>query len=113
MRFDIDEQHFTVFNLLILLLVWANTCYLLMIVGSALKILPLLIAIILFLTAIILTLSMVVITIWISIKWVRHHNLGWKLLIAILILIVISLSIEFTVKQIFIREQFHRQEYLR
>ena len=113
MKFDIDEQHFTVFNLLILLLVWANTCYLLVIMGSAFRILPLLIGTLLTLTAIVLTFAMMVITIWISIKWIRHHNLGWKLLIALLILIVISLGLEATVKHIFIREQFHRQEYLR
>lgn len=111
MRFDIDEEHFTVFNLLILLLVWANTCFLLFTFFN--RVIPILISTLLFIIGLVLTLAMVIITIWISIKWVRHHNLGWWLAIGLIILFIISWSLEATVRQIFIRQQFQRQEYQR
>jgi lysylphosphatidylglycerol synthetase-like protein (DUF2156 family) len=108
MNFDIEEEHFTVFNLLLLLLVWANTSYILVIVLR--PVLPMLISTLLILSGLVLTISMVIITLYITVKWVRHHNLGWWVLIGLLLLFVLSYGLESTVKNIFMREQLFRQE---
>ncbi|KAF0135109.1 MAG: hypothetical protein FD145_247 [Candidatus Saganbacteria bacterium] len=111
MNFDIEEEHFTVFNLLLLLLVWANTCYLLVIFFK--PIFPMLITTLLMLFGITLTAAMVVMTIYVSIKWIKHHNLGWWILIGLIVLFVVSYALESTVKSIFLREQMFKQEQLR
>jgi len=111
MQFDIEEEHFTVFNLLLLLLVWANTCYLVVIFLR--PVLPMLITTLLVLFGLVLTLAMVVITIYISIKWIQHHNLGWWVLIGLVVLFILSYALESTVKNIFVREQIFRQEQMR
>ena len=110
MKFDIEEEHFTVFNLLLLLLVWANVCYLLVIFLR--PFLPMLINTLLIISGAALTITMMVVTIYISIKWIRHHNLGWWLLIGLIVLFVISISLEATVKTIFIRQQMFEQQEL-
>lgn len=110
MNFDIEEEHFTVFNLLLLLLVWANSCYLLVLFFR--PILPMLITTLLIITGLVLTVAMVITTLYISIKWIRHHNLGWWILIAIISLFIISWSLEATVKTIFIRQQMFEQQEL-
>ena len=110
MNFDIEEEHFTVFNLLLLLLVWANTCYLLVIFFR--PFFPMLITTLLILSGLALTLAMMVITLYVSIKWIKHHNLGWWFLIGLIVLFILSYSLESTVKNIFIREQFFKQEQL-
>ena len=102
MQFDIEEEHFTVFNLLLMLMVWANVCYFTVIFAR--PVLPMLITTLLIITGAVLTLTMMIITIYISVKWVRHHNLGWWLLIGLIVLFVISISLEATVKTIFIRQ---------
>lgn len=111
MRFDIEEEHFTVFNLLLMLLVWANSCYLMVIFLR--PFMPVLITTLLVLTGLALTLTMVVITIYITVKWIRHHNLGWWVLGGLIVLFVLSYALESTVRNIFIREQLFRQEQLR
>jgi len=108
MNFDIEEEHFTVFNLLLLLLVWANTAYLLVIFLR--PVLPMLITTLLILCGLALTLAMVVITLYASVQWIRHHNLGWWFLIGLIVLFILSYGLESTVKNIFIREQIFRQE---
>jgi dolichyl-phosphate-mannose--protein O-mannosyl transferase len=111
MRFDIEEEHFTVFNLLLLLLVWANSCYLLVIFFR--PFMPILVTTLLVLSGLALTLAMVVITLYISVKWVRHHNLGWWFLAGVIVLFVLSYALESTVRNIFVREQLFRQEQMR
>jgi|GEM_PF-3167441 len=111
MRFEIEEEHFTVFNLLLLLLVWANTCYLLVIFLR--PILPTLVATILILSGLVLTVAMVIITLYTSIRWIKHHNLGWWLLIALIALFIISYSLDSTIKNIFIREQLFNEQQSR
>jgi|SRR3989339_1936143 len=111
MNFDIEEEHFTVFNLLLLLLVWANTCYLLVVFFKA--VLPMLVTTLLVITGLVLTVAMMIITLYVSIKWVRHHNLGWWFLIGVVILFIIAWSFEATVRNIFIREQMFKQQELR
>lgn len=110
MNFDIEEEHFSVFNLLLLLLVWANVCYFLVIFLR--PILPMLITTLLVLTGAILTITMVIVTLYVSIQWVRRHNWGWWLLIGLIVLFVVSIGLETTVRSIFIRQQmFEQQEY--
>ena len=108
MNFDIEEEHFTVFNLLLLLMVWANTCYLLVIFMR--PVLPMLISTLLLLFGMVLTVVMVIVTIYITIAWIRHHNLGWWVLIGMVALFILSYGLESTVKNIFLREQIYRQE---
>lgn len=110
MKFDIEEQHFAVFNLLLMLMVWANVCYFLVIFLRT--VLPMLITTLLIITGAALTIIMSIITIYISIKWIRHHNLGWWLLVGLIVVFIISISLEATVKSIFIRQQlFEQQEF--
>lgn len=111
MKFDIEEEHFTVFNLLLMLMVWANVCYFMVIFAR--PILPMLVTTLLIITGAVLTITMMVITIYISIKWIRHHNLGWWLLIGLIVLFVVSISLEATVKTILIRQQMFEQQELR
>ena len=111
MNFDIEEEHFTVFNLLLLLIVWSNVCYLLVVMLH--RVLPMLISTILIITGIVLMLAMVIITIYVSIKWIRHHNLGWWVLIGFILLLIVSYSLEATVKSIFVRQQVFEQQELR
>lgn len=111
MKFDIEEEHFTVFNLLLLLIVWANVCYFLVILLR--PILPLLITTLLILTGAVLTIAMVIITLIATITWIRHHNWGLWALIALIVLIVVSFSLEATVKSIFIRQQMFEQQELK
>ena len=111
MRFDIEEKHFTVFNLLLLLIVWANTCYVLFFFLRGFM--PVLVNTLLILAGAVLTIAMGVITIYITVKWIRHHNLGWWLLIGLIVLFVISISLEATVKTIFIRQQMFEHQELR
>ncbi len=111
MNFDIEEEHFTVFNLLLMLLVWANTCYLIVLFFG--RFLPVLITTLLILFGLALTGAMIIITIYISVKWIRHHNLGWWIFIGLVLLFIISYALESTVKNIFLREQILRQEQLR
>ncbi|MFA4906263.1 MAG: hypothetical protein WC645_07145 [Candidatus Margulisiibacteriota bacterium] len=111
MRFDIEEEHFTVFNLLLMLLVWANSCYLMVIFLR--PFMPILVTTLLVLTGLALTLTMVVITVYITVKWIRHHNLGWWVLAGVIVLFLLSYALESTVRNIFIREQMFRQEQLR
>ena len=108
MKFEIDETHFTVANLLLLLLAWANTCYILVIFLR--NILPLLVTTILVITGTVLTLAMVIITIIVTIRWIQHHNMGWIFLIGLIILFVLSFSLESTVRGIFLREQTYRNQ---
>jgi membrane-associated HD superfamily phosphohydrolase len=108
MRFEIEEEHFTVFNLLLLLLVWANTCYLLVIFLRPLF--PMLVTTLLILTGLALTVAMMIITLYVSVMWIRHHNLGWWFLIGLIVLFILSYSLESTVRNIFIREQLFKQE---
>ena len=108
MKFDIDERHFTVFNLLLLLLAWANTCF--VIFSLFQKWLPLFVNVILLLTGSILTLVMVFITIYVTIRWVRHHDLTGWVVIGIIVLFVISWGLESTVRGLFIREQIFEQQ---
>lgn len=108
MKFDIEEQHFTVFNLLLMLMVWANVCYFLVIFLR--PVLPMLITTLLIISGAVLTLSLSIITIYVSIKWIRHHNLGWWLLVGLIILFIVSVSLEATVKSIFIRQQLFEQQ---
>ncbi len=110
MRFDIEENHFTVFNLLLLLIVWANTCYLLVVMFRG--VLPMLMTTLLIITGAVLTIAMVIITIYISIRWITHHNLGWWLVLGLIALFIVSFSLEATVKNIFTRQQmFEHQGY--
>src|SRR3989339_375255 len=88
MRFEIDEEHFTVTNLLILLIAWANTCYLLVVFLR--QMLPMLISTLLIITGLVLTAIMVVITIYVSINWIKHHKLGLWFVIGLIVLFVIS-----------------------
>ncbi|OGC04801.1 hypothetical protein A2276_02420 [candidate division WOR-1 bacterium RIFOXYA12_FULL_43_27] len=108
MKFDIDEKHFNVFNLLLLLLAWANTCYILVIFTK--NFVPLLLTTILVLTGTALTLAMVVITIITTVRWVKHHNWGWWLLIALVVLCVLSWSLESTMRGLLIREQVYNYQ---
>ncbi len=110
MNFDIETEHFTVFNLLLLLLVWAITCNVILVLNNSLHFLPVLIAILFGLTSFILMIGVMIITIYISIQWIRHHNLGWWILIALVILFILSFSLESAVQQIYMREQIFRQE---
>ena len=108
MKFDIDEKHFNVFNLLLLLLAWANTCYIVVIFAK--NLMPLLVTTILVISGTLLTLAMVIITIIVTIRWVKHHNLGWWILIGLAVLFIISWSLESTVRGIFLSEQVYRNE---
>ena len=110
MKFDIDEKHFHVFHLLLLLLAWANTCYIMVIFLK--KFMPLLVTTILVLTGTVLTIAMVIITIIITIRWIRHHNLGWWVAIGLIILFVLSWAFESTVRGIFLREQVYRNSQI-
>lgn len=111
MNFDIEEEHFTVFNLLLLLMAWANTCYLLVIFLR--PVMPLLVNTLLIITGLVLTVIMVIITIYVSIKWIRHHNLGWWFIIGLIVLFILSWGLEATVKHIFIRQQMFEPQELR
>ncbi|HTY13050.1 MAG TPA: hypothetical protein VMD02_02550 [Candidatus Omnitrophota bacterium] len=113
MRFDIEEEHFTVFNLLLLMLVWLITCNLVIYFNVYFHFLPTLIAILLGLLDSVLALAIVIITVYISIQWIRHHNLGWWVLIALIVLFILSYGLELTVKNIFIREQIFNQQQMR
>jgi nitrate reductase NapE component len=113
MRFDIEEEHFTVFNLLLLLLVWANTCSWIIYFNLNFRFLPILIVILLGLFGFVLMLAIAIITIYISVQWIRHHNLGWWVLVGLILLFIMSYGLELSVKNIFIREQLFRQEQLR
>jgi len=64
----------------------------------------------LILTGLTLTVAMMIITIYVSVMWIRHHNLGWWFLIGLIILFILSYSLESTVRNIFIREQLFKQE---
>jgi hypothetical protein len=108
MRFDIEEEHFTVFNLLLLLFVWAISCQILVSVFHS--ILPRLISTLLVLSAVVMMVSIVIITLYITIVWIRHHNLGWWFLIGLIVLFILSYGLESTIRNIFIREQILRQE---
>ncbi|OGC05925.1 hypothetical protein A2526_03320 [candidate division WOR-1 bacterium RIFOXYD2_FULL_36_8] len=108
MRFEIDEEHFTVTNLLILLISWSNTCYLLVLFLRSW--LPVLISTLLIITGLVLTVAMVIITIYVSIRWIKHHKLGLWVLIGIVILFIISWSFEATVKKIFFEQQVYEYD---
>ena len=108
MKLDIDEKHFHVFHLLLLLLAWANTCYIIVIFLK--KFLPLLVTTILVLTGTVLTIAMVAITIIITNRWIKHHNLGWWVAIGLIVLFVLSWSFETVVRGIFLREQIYNQQ---
>ncbi len=110
MNFDIEEEHFTVFNLLLLLLVWLITCNLIIYFNLYFHFLPVLIAILLGLFDSVLALAIVIITIYISVQWIRHHNLGWWFLIGLIVLFILSYGLELTVKNIFVREQIFNQQ---
>ncbi|MFC1496166.1 hypothetical protein ACFL52_01995 [Candidatus Margulisiibacteriota bacterium] len=108
MKLEIDEKHFHVFHLLLLLLAWANTCYILVIFLK--DILPVMLTSILVLTGTLLTLLMVFITILITIRWINHHRLGLWLLIGLISLFVLSWALESTIRGIFLKEQAYDNE---
>jgi len=115
MRFDIEEEHFTVFNLLLLLLAWSatlNSIFMLKLFFPFIPI-PLLIIYLISLSNLLLVLCIMVVTIYISIKWAIHHKLGTWLLIVLIFLFVSAMALELTVKNIYQREQLFRQEQLR
>lgn len=105
---DIDEKHFHVFHLLLLLLAWANTCYILVIFLR--NLLPVLVTTLLVISGTVLTLAMVIITIIISIRWIKHHNLGWWFFIGLIILFILSWGLESTVRGIFLRQQMYQNQ---
>lgn len=111
MKFDIEEEHFTVFNLLILLLAWALVC--IFIVTLFRPLLPTLIITLLAITTSVLMIASVIITIVATVRWIRHHNLGWWALIALIVLLVVAFSLEATVKSISIRQQMFEQQEAR
>ncbi|MFH1617373.1 MAG: hypothetical protein ABIJ26_02900 [Candidatus Margulisiibacteriota bacterium] len=112
MKLDIEVKHFNVFNLLLLLIVWTNTCYVLFLF---LRFFPglVLVSTLLFIAGGVLSVATVILTLYLTAKWIRHHNLGWWVIVGMVVLFILSYALESTVKSIFYRQQVFDQQELR